>query len=187
MSCLDAIGWTYTLQAITIAYDIQLFDTAATVKSVKERRARDFTAWALFNYQWYVSYFKWFLLRRLLTRQYSLHCYVMFDVPVIKNPPDIALPDPLVDPEWYGQIWIRYPLSPRPVSTHFGHLFKACAHIRVIMNDICLQYFGKPASSFQVALDQALGFHSRLKDWQNALPGPLIPERIVYPSHFMLQ
>ncbi|KAK2608972.1 hypothetical protein QQS21_002452 [Conoideocrella luteorostrata] len=167
MSCMDKVGWTYTLQAITIAHNLRLFDSSMRVKNSKERRARDFTAWALFNYQ-------------------CLHCYVMFDETVIKNPPNITLPDPSVDPDWYGQIWVKYPLSPRPVSTHFEHLFKACADIRIIMNDICLQCFRKPASSRKVTLEQALQFRTRLKNWQKDLPGPLTPERIVYPSHFIL-
>lgn len=53
MACMDRIRWTYTLQAVAIAYDLQLFDPAKRVKSKKLRNARDFTAWALFSYQRY--------------------------------------------------------------------------------------------------------------------------------------
>ena len=44
MNCMDRLSWTYTIQAISIAYDLQLYNPAAEVKSTKERRARDFTA-----------------------------------------------------------------------------------------------------------------------------------------------
>lgn len=78
-------------------------------------------------------------------------------------------------------------MGPKLFSTQFGHLFKAAAEIRVIMNDRCLQCFGKLAPSPRVTMEQALGFHTRLKDWYDNLPGPLTPERIVSPGQFMLQ
>src|ERR1700753_541078 len=111
----------------------------------------------------------------------------MFDKPVIKKPPEIPLPDPSVDPEWYGQIWIKYPMSPTPFSTYFGHMFKATAELRIIMNEICLQCFGKSQPSTQLTSDQALDFHFQLKDWYDNLPGSFTPGRIVFPSQFMLQ
>lgn len=111
----------------------------------------------------------------------------MFDEPVLKSPPDIPLPDPQEDPDWYGQIWIKYPLIEKPVSVHFGHVFKAMSDIRVIMNDICIRCFRKPKESRNITLHHVLEFHRRLKEWEENLPEPLAPERIVFPSQFILQ
>lgn len=72
MSGLDKVGWSYTLQAITLAHDMRILDGSKKVKSNKEQRARDFTAWALFNSQWYVSSFELFLSQILLTAKPTL-------------------------------------------------------------------------------------------------------------------
>jgi hypothetical protein len=55
MSCMDKLGWRYTMQAVDMAHDLQLYSSAATVKGRKLRAARDFTAWALFSWQRYVG------------------------------------------------------------------------------------------------------------------------------------
>lgn len=51
MSGRDIIGWSYTVRAAEIAHTMGLFTSEKAVKSMTMRRARDFTAWALFSYQ----------------------------------------------------------------------------------------------------------------------------------------
>jgi hypothetical protein len=52
---LDKIGNVYGLQALAIAQDLRLFNGNAHVKSERVRNARNFTAWALFNMDRYVT------------------------------------------------------------------------------------------------------------------------------------
>jgi hypothetical protein len=123
----------------------------------------------------------------MFTKSCSLHCYVCFEPPLIHTPPDIPLPDPSADPEWYGEMWIKYPMNQKLLPTYFGYLFKAKADFRVIMNDIALHYFGKSESTPKLNLQKVKGFHSRLRNWYDKLPEPLTARRIVLPSHLMLQ
>lgn len=114
--------------------------------------------------------------------------YSVFEPPSLQTPPAIPLPDPATDPDWYGQIWVRYPLDPKLYTTHFPYQFKAQSEVRVIMNDNWVQQFSKGDSS--VSLDsghQANDFYSRLKEWYDNLPGPLTPARITFPSQLLLQ
>lgn len=59
-------------------------------KQRKKTLSRNFTAWALFNFQ-------------------ALYVYILFEPALIKKPPDVPLPDPATNPKWYGQIWLKYP------------------------------------------------------------------------------
>ncbi len=113
MNCMDRVGWIYTLQAISIAYDLQLFNSAAEVRGTKERRARDFTACALFNYQGYVHDSGFSLPSPV--RQQSLHCYVMFDEPGLVRADLDQVPAQL--PAGLGAV--RSPLQ--SVRRHSGH------------------------------------------------------------------
>jgi hypothetical protein len=111
----------------------------------------------------------------------------MCEPPIIQRPPDIPLPDPSTYPEWYGEIWIKYPLSQKLFPSHFGRLFKAKAELRVILNEICFQHFGRTGPSPKFSQQHANNFHSRLRVWYRGLPKPLTPENIVLPSQLQLQ
>ena len=95
MSCMDRVGWTHTtghrhrpLPAALRCYG----------ESERSKRAMGTRFHRMGPVQLpMVRFFNPFCYR--IAKGKSLHCYVMFDEPVIKNPPDIALPDPSTDPD----------------------------------------------------------------------------------------
>ncbi|KAK4662407.1 hypothetical protein QC763_0087920 [Podospora pseudopauciseta] len=145
----------------------------------KQRRktlSRNFTAWALFNLQ-------------------ALHVYILFEPPLINKPPDVPLPDPATNPEWYGQICLKYPGDTKLHTTHFPYQFQAQCQVRVIMNDMWIERFGSSRQSSpeggttmlpSTQLEQTNEFYARLKAWFDSLPDPLTPPRIVFPSQILL-
>jgi hypothetical protein len=124
---------------------------------------------------------------RFATDKHSILSYSIFEPPLVQSPPAIPLPDPSIDPGWYGQIWLRYPLDPKLYTTHFPHQFKAQAEVRFIMNDNWLRQFGKEVSSSAPGLHETNEFYSRLRKWYDDLPEPLTPAKITFPSQLMLQ
>ncbi|KAK0671260.1 hypothetical protein QBC41DRAFT_315845 [Cercophora samala] len=185
MNAMDEIGFNYTKRAVEMATQIGLLSPPKDVsvpngpESAQQRRktlSKNFTAWALFNFQ-------------------ALHAYVLFEPPLIKKPPDVSLPDPAVNPEWYGQIWLKYPGDTKLHTTHFPYQFQAQCQVRVIMNDMWLERFGSSRQSSpeggttllpSTQLEQANEFYARLKAWHDALPANLTPSQIVFPSQILL-
>jgi hypothetical protein len=51
MSCMDKLGWAYTLKAVALAYDLNLFNPPLEPTSKEMQGARNFTAWGLFSFQ----------------------------------------------------------------------------------------------------------------------------------------
>lgn len=104
--------------------------------------------------------------------------------PLLKKPPDWPLPDSLKDAKWYGEIWLKYPMTHILVPSYFGQVFRARCQFRVIMNAFChLAY----ASGSRVTFDKANELYSRLQGWYNDLPVKLRPNAIVLPGHLQLQ
>ncbi|KAK4196408.1 hypothetical protein QBC40DRAFT_234412 [Triangularia verruculosa] len=185
MNAMDEIGFNYTKRAVDMAHSIGLLTPSRDIPSFEghenasQRRkalSRNFTAWALFNFQ-------------------ALHVYVLFEPPLINKPPDVPLPDPATNPEWYGQIWLKYPGDTELHTTHFPQLFQAQCQVRVIMNDMWSERFGSSRQSSPegsstlhpaTQLEQANQFYARLKAWYDALPAPLTPASIVFPSQILL-
>src|ERR1700743_1060428 len=104
--------------------------------------------------------------------------------PLLKDPPSWPLPDPLKEAEWYGEIWVKYPLSNHILPSYFGQVFKARSQFRVIMNEACQAAYLKDAG---MTLSKATDFLSRLQGWYDRLPSPLQPRFIVLPGHLQLQ
>lgn len=104
--------------------------------------------------------------------------------PLLSEPPDWCLPDPSKEPEWYGEIWIKYHLSNYILSSDFGHVFKARSRFQITMNEACQVAYSKGS---EMTLDKANNFLSRLKDWYSGLSGPLLPKSIVLPGHLQIQ
>jgi hypothetical protein len=113
--------------------------------------------------------------------------YAHFSTPLLKSPPASALPDPSLDPEWYGQIWVRYPLDPKLYTTSFPLQFKAQSTSRALLNEASLdkQHVGNGESG--AALPSINRLYSRIKEWYDNLPEPLTAARISLPSQLMLQ
>jgi len=103
---------------------------------------------------------------------------------LLSDPPDWHLPDPSKDPEWYGEILVKYPLTNHFFPSYFGQVFKAKNQFRVITNEACQVAYSKGS---EMTLDKANGLYSQLKDWYDGLPTPLSPRAIVLPGHLQLQ
>lgn len=197
LNALDAVGPIYATKGIEMAQRIRLLGPQAPSQDPRKSKARAFTAWALFNWQWCVQ-------RTLvdthdlspgcsdLTRHCpSMMCYAHSEPPSLQDPPDSPLPDPCTDPDWYGQIWLRYPLDPMLYTTHFQHQFKAQCEFRIFLCDSWLQRSrvldGKKNWDLALALPSVNLLYARMRKWYNSLPEPLTPSKIVLPSQLMLQ
>ncbi|KAK0736367.1 hypothetical protein B0T21DRAFT_401867 [Apiosordaria backusii] len=185
MNAMDEIGFNFTKRGVEMANQIGLLTPSRDLSLLKgpenalqgrKALSRSFTAWALFNFQ-------------------ALHAYVLFEPPLIKKPPDVSLPDPADNPEWYGQVWLKYPGDTKLHTTNFPYQFQAQCQVRVIMNDMWLERFGSSRQSSpegghillpSTQLEQANRFYARLKAWYDALPAPLTPSNIVFPSQILL-
>ncbi|KAI8663033.1 hypothetical protein LRP88_07241 [Fusarium phalaenopsidis] len=161
---LDKFGRAYTTHALSLAHTLRLFDDTEEVQDQRTRDGRRFTAWVLYNYE-------------------TLTAYHFMHPPTLKHPPRVALPDPLRDPRWYGEVWLKYPLETTLFPAHFGQFFKARCRFLQIMNKVCEVYF---ADGAHVTLDQANAFYTQFRNWQYSLPDCLKPRFIVYPGHFNL-
>jgi len=104
--------------------------------------------------------------------------------PLLKKPPEIPLPHPSTDAEWYGETWVKYPLNQHLSPLYFGHVFRARSQFRIIMNDFCQTAYGEGSS---VTLSKATELRLRLGKWFEELPTPLQPRAIVLPGHMQLQ
>lgn len=94
------------------------------------------------------------------------------------------LPDPSKDAQWYGEIWVQYPLNQSRSPLHFGQVFRARCQFRIIMNEYCrIAYSEGPGLTFEKANELC----TRLRSWYDGLPGPLLPKTIVLPGHLQLQ
>ncbi|KAL6699759.1 hypothetical protein J3F84DRAFT_361663 [Trichoderma pleuroticola] len=161
---LDEIGQTYRIHAIDLAHQMQLFDSTIGGRSHKMQRSMAFLAWTLFNWETLVAF------------------SFMFK-PLLKEPPNWTLPDPSQDGNWYGEIWLKYPLTNTLSPSYFGSVFRAKSHFRIIMNDFCCTAYSEGS---QVTIEKAYELLKRLKHWYDGLPGPLQPRTIVLPTHLQL-
>ncbi|KAH8666968.1 hypothetical protein BX600DRAFT_511851 [Xylariales sp. PMI_506] len=164
LSGLDVIGQTYRIQAIELAHKLQLFDGPSPGQSDRISKGSAFTAWALYSWE-------------------TLIGFNFMQPPLLKSPPYEPLPDPSEDPSWYGEIWLKYPLSQSLVPSYFGHVFQSRCQFRVIMNDFCHAAF---STSQTHSFEKADELHSRLKIWFDRLPEPLSARAIVLPGHLQL-
>ncbi|KAF2096473.1 nitrate assimilation regulatory protein nirA [Rhizodiscina lignyota] len=168
MYSMDKLGMTYGVQAVAMANKLGLFGPTTQFKSKRKRISYGFTAWCLF---------------------YSLNvqCYHFCLPPLIKDPPKAALPDPDLDPGWYGEFWVQYPLNETPCPMHYGHFFKAKQEIVTICHSIATVMFDKDTGQAAQSSPQLIGnFALELRGWFASLPASLTPTNIVFPSHLKL-
>ncbi|KAI2631054.1 hypothetical protein GGR54DRAFT_628061 [Hypoxylon sp. NC1633] len=162
----DKQGKSYLLQAIAMATNLDLFSATAGTEDEKIRRARAFTAWGLYCWQaWQRFYFTL--------------------PPFIRDPPAYPLPDPTLDPEWYGEIWIRYPLSQKIFPINVGCIVKSNFDLRKLMNDMAAELFEEDEPPL-VTAEKILDCKSRLDMWFTELPEPLTPTKVVFPDHIKI-
>ncbi|KAF5231123.1 hypothetical protein FAUST_9429 [Fusarium austroamericanum] len=103
---IDEIGQPYRLQAIALAYQLRIFDTAVASRSERLQRGREYTAWALYNWE-------------------TLSAFSFMLAPLIKKPPVWVIPDPSEDPYWYGETWVKYPLNHGLSPLNMGEVLRA--------------------------------------------------------------
>lgn len=181
---LDKIGTPFGLQGLAIAQGMGLFDGNADAKSERERNARNFTAWCLFNLDRY-EFCTSVAMRPSETDTSISHlAWQFFRPPFLAKPPNFELPDPSANAAWYSEIWTKYPLSPTLSPASYGHVFKATSDFRVILGELCHVSF---SSDSKLPTEQAMLFVSRLLEWYKNLPTALTPKYMVLPAHFLTQ
>ncbi|KAK8023274.1 Nitrogen assimilation transcription factor nit-4 [Apiospora marii] len=163
---LDEIGQAYRIHAIALAHELGFYDGPITAPSEKMRKAKIYTAWALYSWE-------------------SLVGFSFMIPPLLKEPPHDPLPDPAKDAQWYGEIWVKYPSSQVLTPTYFGYGFKAKCDFRLLMNEFCHAAYST-GSGGSVGLDEANKLRKRLVAWYDGLSRPLLPENIVFPSQLQL-
>jgi hypothetical protein len=116
---------------------------------------------------------------------HSSHCYTFLRPPYITKAPKLPLPDSFIDPEFYGEIRIRYPPSQTVSPIHLGCIIKANFDFCIILNDIASQIFA--GGKFHATAKQVLGFKDKLDSWFDKLPEPLSPIKLALPDHITIQ
>jgi hypothetical protein len=106
--------------------------------------------------------------------------------PLLKKPPIYPLPDPSENALWYGEVWLKYPLSHNLVPSNFGQMYRAKSQFRVIMNEFCQTAYIEGEES-KVTVDIANELLYKLQSWFNGLPGSLLPKTIALPGQLQLQ
>jgi len=113
--------------------------------------------------------------------------YYFFREPLLHEPPERPLPDPDGGTLWYGEFYLRYPLSAAVFPGHHGHTVKQIASLRAILGDIASQAFRNGKKVHCLTWDEAMQYKARLDQWFEDLPEPLTPKRIVFPWHLKIQ
>ncbi|KAF5000287.1 hypothetical protein FGRMN_1919 [Fusarium graminum] len=162
---LDEIGQTYRLKTMSLANQLRIFDCAIEGQSERLQRGREFTAWAVYNWE-------------------ALSASTLMQPPLIKKRPRWPLPNPSEDPSWYGEVWVRYPLNHGLSPCYIGEVLRAKSQFRVITNEFCEAAYSKNS---KMDVDLAYDFYGKLEHWHDSLRGPLTPKRIVLPGQFHIQ
>lgn len=110
-------------------------------------------------------------------------------VPMIRTPPKSCLPNPETNPEWYGEMWLKYPLSVDLVPLRYSWVIKSKAEFSIILNEAILEFKSsqgnqKPDKSRAERLE---GIVKRLRRWHTELPNVLSPSKLAFPSQLKIQ
>ncbi|KAJ4020477.1 hypothetical protein NW766_001964 [Fusarium irregulare] len=166
---MDSLSSAYMVQAIKMAQELGLFEPTTYIMNKKLRNSYDLTAWSLFHWQCTLSY-------QLMT------------VPVLQTPPRNKLPDPKRDPDWFGEIWLKYPSSSVLIPIQVGLTFQTKMNFAVVLNEAMLDYH-RDSNDDDLAQNGAVRIMAvvqRLESWYQSLPEPLSPSNIVFPSHLKI-
>jgi hypothetical protein len=161
-SGIDKIGSAYTIRAIGMAYDLNLFKSCQDIKSESMRKARIWTAWSLYAFQAATTYD---------------HHQPLY----LTEAPEDPLPS---DPAWYGELYFQYPHSGEAFPLQLNLYVRAKCQLRHIINALSLEAFGGARG---LSFEQTTSFKQRLEKWFHALPKPLSSGKIVLPHHIGLQ
>ncbi|KAK1757423.1 hypothetical protein QBC47DRAFT_155922 [Echria macrotheca] len=162
----DRVGWRFTLRAAEMAYEIQLFQPRPEFDT-QAQCVWDYTAWCLFSWE-------------------SLCCFHYFRPPLSRSPPEAALPNPVANPGWYGETWVRYPQSNSRLSTCHPQIFKAKAELWAIANEYTIALNQRAEPHNPLPMSEMLLYYKKLNSWFDNLPESLGPRKIVFPKQLML-
>ncbi|KAF5538341.1 nitrate assimilation regulatory nirA [Fusarium mexicanum] len=166
---MDFLSSAFLVRSIEIAHELGLFEPTTYIMNKKLRNSYDLTAWSLFHWQSTLSY-------QFMTQ------------PLLKAPPKTLLPDPDRDPDWFGEIWLKYPSSLTLVPLKIGLVFKAKMSFSVALNEAMLEIQEDSTDSylFQNGGKKVIEITKRLDAWYKSMPEPLSPTKIVSPSQLKI-
>ncbi|KAF9763172.1 hypothetical protein IL306_003225, partial [Fusarium sp. DS 682] len=167
---MDPLSSAFLVRSMEIANELGLFEPTTYIMDKKLRNSYDLTAWSLFHWQCTLSY-------QFMTE------------PLLKSPPKTPLPDPDRDPDWFGEIWLKYPSSSTLVPLRTGLVFKAKINFSIALNEAMLQVQKDSSDDYliQNGATKIIEVSKRLDTWYRALPEPLSPTNIVSPSQLKIQ
>ncbi|RBA09105.1 hypothetical protein FPRO05_14361, partial [Fusarium proliferatum] len=108
--------------------------------------------------------------------------------PLLRTPPQSPLPDPDLNPDWYGEIWLKYPSTSMLVPMQYRYTFKARVEFSLVLNAAMLQTSTNESDNQAVrsGTGRIVETVEKLEAWYRTLPGPLLPSHIVFPSQLKL-
>ncbi|KAJ4406241.1 hypothetical protein N0V91_004693 [Didymella pomorum] len=164
---LDKLSTFFLEQAIKMGQHMHLFDSSSNgkMKDTRMAKAGIHTAWKTFSWQ-------------------AMLAYSYLRAPLLKDPPQIPLPDMELDPQWYGETWVQYPHDQNLTALCLGHHMKAEAELFTIFNELSYLCFGRPSRS--LITSEILSLKGKFDAWKAALPGTLQPGALVLPHSFSL-
>ncbi|KAK4454777.1 hypothetical protein QBC34DRAFT_140901 [Podospora aff. communis PSN243] len=163
---IDRIGFRYTLRAVEMAYEIDLFRRPSEELDADIRTVWEFTGWALFSWQ-------------------TMNCYYYCRTPLVRVPPETPLPDPASNQAWYGETWVRYPLSQSRLPMQHPVFCKAKTELWIIINEFSLFAFTRPDPRKVISPPELLPFYHKFVRWMRELPEPLTPRKMAFPHQLM--
>ncbi|EXL70936.1 hypothetical protein FOPG_13305 [Fusarium oxysporum f. sp. conglutinans race 2 54008] len=164
---VDKAGWSYLVRATAMANRLQIFEDLLDTTRRRIRDARALTSWSLFLWQ-------------------SIFSFHFYRTPLLKDPPQVQLPNPMDNSAWYPKIWILYPSNQNPISVNYGDYFKAAAEFQIIVNSIGSSAFPRIGSQANLSSKQAQDFYSKLRKWYHCLPDSLSITNVVLPWQLSL-
>ncbi|CAN9445111.1 unnamed protein product [Alternaria alternata] len=120
------------------------------------------------------------------TYSYRFSCFYLMKPPLSRIPPEDGLPDYRDAQNFFGEIWIKYPLATHLVPIYLGQTFLALIKLRYIMNDIAGKALPEGDGQNDLDLQQASRYHAMLVQWFHDLPEPLQSHNIAMPTQLLL-
>ncbi|RKK87439.1 hypothetical protein BFJ68_g3192 [Fusarium oxysporum] len=151
-------------------------------------------AYFLQEYDWFTFFHKDYFLDDMINGSNTfcssllVNAVLAVGCPLLKAPPKTPLPDPDRDPEWFGEIWLKYPSSSTLVPLRLGLLFKAKMRFSVVLNEAMLEVEKDSTDSylFRNGATRIIKIAERMDTWCKAMPEPLSPTQIVSPSQLKI-
>ncbi|CAG7563849.1 unnamed protein product [Fusarium equiseti] len=155
-------------------------------------------AYLLQEYDWFTFFQKDYFLDDMLSGS-NVFCSsllvnailavgCLMTVPVLQTPPRNTLPDPNRDPDWFGEIWLKYPSSSILIPMQVGVTFQTKMDFAVVLNEAMLDYHGHSTEDdlAQSGAARIMAVVQKLESWYQTLPETLVPSKIVFPSHLKI-